>query len=143
MAAQAALVLVCLLAHLFHGEAISFSVLVGAGIGAMGVGYAAWRVFWRPTERALSGTSELATLYRAEVGKLAIIGGLCAVVFFADRCADGKRLGDRLAVEHGGIQLVRDPGKDATGVDNGIRPKKKCRVTRLLQRVISTTICKT
>jgi len=81
VAAQAALVLVCLLAHLFHGEAISFSVLVGAGIGAMGVGYAAWRVFWRPTERALSGTSELATLYRAEVGKLAIIGGLCAVVF--------------------------------------------------------------
>ena len=79
--AQAALVLVCLLAHLFHGEAISFSVWVGAGIGAMGVGYAAWRVFWRPTERALSGTSELATLYRAEVGKLAIIGGLCAVVF--------------------------------------------------------------
>ncbi len=81
VAAQAALVLVCLLAHVFYGEAISFSVLVGAGIGAMGVGYAAWRVFWRPTERALSGTSELATLYRAEVGKLAIIGGLCAVVF--------------------------------------------------------------
>ena len=81
VAAQAALVLVCLLVHVFYGEAISFSVLVGAGIGAMGVGYAAWRVFWRPTERALSGTSELATLYRAEVGKLAIIGGLCAVVF--------------------------------------------------------------
>lgn len=81
VAAQAALVLVCLLAHLFHGEAISFSVLVGAGIGGMGVGYAAWRVFWRPTERVLSGTSELATLYRAEVGKVAIIGGLCAVVF--------------------------------------------------------------
>lgn len=81
VAAQAALVLVCLLVHGFYGEAISFSVLVGAGIGAMGVGYAAWRVFWRPTEWALSGTSELATLYRAEVGKLAIIGGLCAVVF--------------------------------------------------------------
>ena len=81
VAAQATLVLVCLLAHLFYGEAISFSVLVGAGIGAMGVGYAAWRVFWRATERALSGTSELATLYRAEVGKLTIIGGLCAVVF--------------------------------------------------------------
>ena len=81
VAAQATLVLVCLLAHLFHGEAISFSVLIGVGIGAMGVGYAAWRVFWRSTERALSGTSELATLYRAEVGKLAIIGGLCAVVF--------------------------------------------------------------
>ncbi|MDE0919150.1 MAG: ATP synthase subunit I [Arenicellales bacterium] len=81
VAAQAALVLVCLLVHVFYGEAISFSVLVGAGIGAMGVGYAAWRVFWRPTEWALSGTSELATLYRAEVGKLAIIGGLCAVVF--------------------------------------------------------------
>jgi F0F1-type ATP synthase assembly protein I len=81
VAAQAALVLVCLLAHLFHGETISFSVFVGAGIGAMGVGYAAWRVFWRPTERVLSGTSELATLYRAEVGKLAIIGGLCAVFF--------------------------------------------------------------
>ena len=81
VAAQAALVLVCLLVHVFYGEAISFFVLVGAGIGAMGVGYAAWRVFWRPTEWALSGTSELATLYRAEVGKLAIIGGLCAVVF--------------------------------------------------------------
>ena len=81
MAAQAALVLVCLLAHLFHGETISFSVFVGAGISAMGVGYAAWRVFWRPRKEERSGTSELATLYRAEVGKLAIIGGLCAVVF--------------------------------------------------------------
>ena len=42
-----------------------FSVFAGASIGATGVGYAAWRVFWRPTERVLSGTSELATLYRA------------------------------------------------------------------------------
>jgi len=58
-----------------------FSVFAGACIGATGIGYAAWRVFWRPTERVLSGTSELATLYRAEVGKLAIIGGLCAVFF--------------------------------------------------------------
>ena len=80
-----------------------FSVFAGASIGATGVGYAAWRVFWRPTERVLSGTSELATLYRAEVGKLAIIGGLCAVFFFAVGWAIGKWFGGRLVVEPGGI----------------------------------------
>ena len=81
VAAQAALVLVCLLASLVHGGAMSFSILLGSSISALGVGYAAWRVFWRQAGQALSGTGELATLYRAEVGKLAIMGGLCAVVF--------------------------------------------------------------
>ena len=57
------------------------SGFAGASIGATGGGYSAWRVVGRPTQRVLAGTSELATLYRAEVGKLAIIGGLCAVFF--------------------------------------------------------------
>ncbi len=81
VAAQAALVLVCLLAHLFHSEAISFSVLVGAGIGAMGVGYAAWRVF--AGSRSKNGSVAMFELYRAEFGKLVIIGVLCGCAFIA------------------------------------------------------------
>ena len=57
------------------------SALFGAGISVAGNGYAAWRVFSRQATR--SGESELFTLYRAEFGKLVIVGVLCAAVFVA------------------------------------------------------------
>lgn len=57
------------------------SALFGAGISVAGNGYAAWRVFSR--QATGSGESELFTLYRAEFGKLVIVGVLCAAVFVA------------------------------------------------------------
>ena len=57
------------------------SALFGAGISVAGNGYAAWRVFSRQATE--SGGSELFNLYRAEFGKLVIVGVLCAAVFVA------------------------------------------------------------
>lgn len=55
------------------------SSLFGSGISIAGNGYAAWRVFERTKGKSAKG--ELPNLYRAEFGKLAIIGVLCAAVF--------------------------------------------------------------
>jgi len=55
------------------------SALFGAGISVASNGYAAWRVFSR--QATGSGENELFTLYRAEFGKLVIVGVLCAAVF--------------------------------------------------------------
>ena len=55
------------------------SSLFGMGISIAANGYAAWRVFSRTAEEA--GQNELLMLYRAEFGKLVIVGALCAVVF--------------------------------------------------------------
>ena len=63
------------------------SALIGSGIGIVGNGYAVWRVFVRPTKGPVQG--ELLVLYRAEFGKLVIMGGLCAAVFAA---VDGIRI---------------------------------------------------
>ena len=57
------------------------SALIGAGISVVGNGYAVRRVFERPSGK--SAQDELATLYRAEFGKLFIVGGLCAMAFIA------------------------------------------------------------
>ena len=57
------------------------SALVGAGISVAGNGYAAWRGFSGGVTK--SGPVELFTLYRAEFGKLIIVGVLCAVAFAA------------------------------------------------------------
>ena len=63
------------------------SALIGSGIGIFGNGYAVWSVFVRPTKRPVQG--ELLVLYRAEFGKLVIMGVLCAAVFAA---VDGIRI---------------------------------------------------
>ena len=55
------------------------SVLFGAGISLVGNGYAAWQVFSRSAKKPTQG--ELFNLYRAEFGKLVIVGALCAAVF--------------------------------------------------------------
>ena len=57
------------------------SALVGAGISVAGNGYAAWRVFVDSGEEIDS--VELFSLYRAEFGKLVIIGVLCGCAFVA------------------------------------------------------------
>ena len=63
------------------------SALIGSGIGIFGNGYAVWKVFVRPAKRPTH--SELLVLYRAEFGKLVIMGVLCAAVFAA---VDGIRI---------------------------------------------------
>ena len=57
------------------------SALVGAGISVAGNGYAAWRVFVGSGKEIDS--VELFSLYRAEFGKLVIIGVLCGCAFVA------------------------------------------------------------
>ena len=57
------------------------SALVGAGISVAGNGYAAWRVF--AGSRKDRDSVEVFTLYRAEFGKLVIIGVLCGCAFVA------------------------------------------------------------
>ena len=57
------------------------SALIGAGISVVGNSYAVRRVFARSGK--ISAHGELAALYRAEFGKLFIVGGLCAMAFIA------------------------------------------------------------
>ena len=57
------------------------SALVGAGISVAGNGYAAWRVF--VGSRKEISSVEVFSLYRAEFGKLVIIGVLCGCAFVA------------------------------------------------------------
>ena len=57
------------------------SALVGAGISVAGNGYAAWRAF--VGSRKEIDSVELFSLYRAEFGKLVIIGVLCGCAFVA------------------------------------------------------------
>ena len=57
------------------------SALVGAGISVAGNGYAAWRVFVGSGKE--TDSVELFSLYRAEFGKLVIIGVLCGCAFVA------------------------------------------------------------
>ena len=68
------------------------SALIGAAISMVGNGYAVRRVFARSGKR--SAQWELATLYRAEFGKLFIVGMLCVVTFFA---LDGIRIAGFIA----------------------------------------------
>tara|TARA_Y100000294_G_scaffold48855_1_gene45889 strand:- start:331 stop:834 length:504 start_codon:yes stop_codon:yes gene_type:complete len=63
------------------------SALIGGGIGLVASGYSVWRTF--ATSRPTTAQGELFTLYRAEFGKLVIIGALCALAFAA---VDGLRV---------------------------------------------------
>ena len=69
------------LALLLFGPDLLHSALVGAGISVAGNGYAAWRVF--AGNRKEIDSVEMFTLYRAEFGKLVIIGVLCGCAFVA------------------------------------------------------------
>ena len=65
----------------FVSPALLHSALVGAGISVAGNGYAAWRVFVGGRKEISS--VEVFSLYRAEFGKLVIIGVLCGCAFVA------------------------------------------------------------
>ena len=68
-----------LLALLADGQARSS--LLGGGIAFVANGYSVWRAFSAPADT--SGAATLGNLYRAEFGKLVIIGVLCGCAFIA------------------------------------------------------------
>ena len=81
LAAQCGVTALIALALFLFGPDLLHSALVGAGISVAGNGYAAWRVFVGSGKEIDS--VELFSLYRAEFGKLVIIGVLCGCAFVA------------------------------------------------------------
>ncbi len=63
------------------GRAAALSALAGGLICAIANTYAGWRVFSTGTRASVY--AELQNMYRAEFGKLILIGSLCAAVFAA------------------------------------------------------------
>ncbi len=81
LVAQCGVTALVALALWFGSPDLLHSALVGAGISVAGNGYAAWRVFVGSGKEIDS--VELFSLYRAEFGKLVIIGVLCGCAFVA------------------------------------------------------------
>ena len=81
LVAQCGVTALVALAIWFVSPGLLHSALVGAGISVAGNGYAAWRVFVGSGKEP--DAVELFSLYRAEVGKLVIIGVLCGCAFVA------------------------------------------------------------
>ena len=81
LVAQCGVTALIALALWFISPDLLHSALVGAGISVAGNGYAAWRVF--AGSRKEIDSIEVFTLYRAEFGKLVIIGVLCGCAFVA------------------------------------------------------------
>ena len=81
LVAQCGVTALVALALWFVSPDLLHSALVGAGISVAGNGYAAWREFVGSGKEIDS--VELFSLYRAEFGKLVIIGVLCGCAFVA------------------------------------------------------------
>lgn len=75
----AGITLVVALAAGFAGRAEALSALAGGLVVAVANAYSTWRVFSGTEDE--TGPQALATLYRAEVGKLLMMGALFAAVF--------------------------------------------------------------
>ena len=84
LVAQCGVTALVALALWFVSPDLLHSALVGAGISVAGNGYAAWRVFAGSRKECKEIDSvEVFMLYRAEFGKLVIIGVLCGCAFVA------------------------------------------------------------
>ena len=81
LAAQCGVTALVALALWFVSPDLLHSALVGVGISVTGNGYEAWRVF--VGSRKEIDAVEVFSLYRAEFGKLVIIGVLCGCAFVA------------------------------------------------------------
>ena len=64
-----------------YGGVAAYSGMLGGTIYTIANTYASWRVFSR--KQCNSAHGELFNLYRAEIGKLVMIGVLCATAFAA------------------------------------------------------------
>lgn len=71
--------IVLALALIFYGRMAAYSALLGGMIYTIANGYAGWRIFSRQQNGSVHG--ELYNFYRAEFGKLLMIGALCAATF--------------------------------------------------------------
>jgi len=79
LAAQLAVTLAVSLGLIVLDRHAAYSAATGGLINVVSTTYAGWRIF-RFDGRG-SPDRELFNMYRAEVGKLVVIGGLCAVAF--------------------------------------------------------------
>ena len=67
------------LALAWHGRVAAYSALIGGLICVAANAYAAWRALRPGTAESAAGA--LSNLYRAEMGKLIMIGAMCIAVF--------------------------------------------------------------
>ena len=79
LAAQLAVTLAASLGLVVFDRHAALSGAVGGLINVVATSYAGWRIFRFDSHG--SPDRELFNVYRAEVGKLVVIGGLCAVTF--------------------------------------------------------------
>ncbi len=77
--AQAGATIIVAAAMGLYGAVASYSALLGGAIYAVANAYAGWRIF-SPRSNA-SAQAELSNIYRAEFGKLVVVGALCAATF--------------------------------------------------------------
>jgi len=91
------------------------SALAGAVICGVANVYAAWRVF-AARHGPVSEYGELANLYRAEFGKLVVIGALSAVWFLVSKVVILAFIGGCLAAIVAGILVAAtfNPGRPGT-----------------------------
>jgi F0F1-type ATP synthase assembly protein I len=77
--AQLGITIALALALIFYGRTAAYSALLGGSIYTIANAYAGWRIFSRKRNDSVHG--ELYNFYRAEFGKLLMIGALCAATF--------------------------------------------------------------
>ncbi len=77
--AQLSVTIVLASVLVFHGTVAAYSALLGGAIYALANAYAGWRIFSLGNDESPHG--ELGNIYRAEFGKLVMIGALCAATF--------------------------------------------------------------
>ncbi len=81
LVAQLGVTIALALALIFYGHIAAYSALLGGMIYTIANTYAGWRIFSRKQNDSVHG--ELYNFYRAEFGKLLMIGALCAATFAA------------------------------------------------------------
>ncbi len=79
LAVQSAVTLGVSLAIAVFDRPAAYSAVLGGLVNLVATTYASWRIFGFDNQG--SPDRELANVYRAEVGKVVVIGGLCAVTF--------------------------------------------------------------
>lgn len=115
IAAQSAVVVLAALLGALDSFGAARSASAGAAICGMANVYAAWRVF-RAGRRPVTEHGELANLYRAEFGKLVVIGALSAALFAVSEVRILAFVGGCLSAIVAGIVIAAmfNPGSGRT-----------------------------